>query len=87
MLRLIIAGSIFLAVITSYGMVFKAGVNYGVKSISEKQLNTVLKNDETKRKTRQKVNALDDSSLVRSYCKWVFDVPYDECVRSYLPID
>lgn len=66
---------------------FYMGMKYERRAIAEKQLNTVVENDENKRKARRQVNSLDDPDLIRAYCKWVFDVPYDECVRSYLPVD
>jgi hypothetical protein len=63
------------------------GMKYERRAIAEKQLNTVVKNDKARKDKKQKVNSLADPDLVRAYCKWVFDVPYDECVRSYLPVD
>jgi cell division protein FtsB len=29
------------------------------------------------------LRTLDDDDLIRRYCRWVYDMPYDECIRSY----
>jgi len=66
---------------------FYMGMKYERRAMAEKQLNTVVKNDKARKDKKQEVNNLDDPALVRAFCKWVFDVPYDECVRTYLPVD
>lgn len=37
-------------------------------------------------KKEQEVMRLDDDGLVRRYCRWVYDIPYDQCVQTVKPI-
>lgn len=38
-------------------------------------------------KTKKKVNALTNDELKSEYCHWVYDVPYDQCVRTNIYVD
>lgn len=46
----------------------------------------VVQKVENNEKIKQDVIRLDDAALVRRYCHWVYDTPYDECVRTVKPI-
>lgn len=39
------------------------------------------------RQTRKELGNLSDDDLIRRYCKWVYDISYDDCVRTvkYVP--
>jgi hypothetical protein len=63
-----------------------SGRNEGIRECQAKQneqtLTKVIKNESKK----QEIRGLDDDVLVRRYCKWVYDIPYDECVRTVVPV-
>lgn len=46
------------------------------------ELTKTIKKKEDNAKNLQKIRRLDDDALTRRYCRWVYDVPYDECVRT-----
>jgi hypothetical protein len=63
-----------------------SGKSDGIKECQGKQneqtLTKVIKHENKK----QEIRSLDDGPLVRRYCKWVYDIPYDECIRTVVPI-
>lgn len=79
----LIAVVIFTTVVILHGNARYAEGEASCKaSIAENTVAQVKKRE----KTKQEVIRLNDADLVRRYCKWVYDLPYDECVRSVKPI-
>lgn len=78
-----------LAVVASISHGYTAYKFYGMgKAVTKTQiLVRVEKDTKEYAKIKKKVKSLDDTALVERYCKWVYDVPYDECVRTTIPVD
>lgn len=58
------------------------------KDIQENvQTKAVVEEVKQNAKTRKKVNALNNDELKSEYCHWVYDVPYDQCVRTNIYVD
>jgi len=38
-------------------------------------------------KKKKQIRELSNDDLVKRYCKWVHDIPYDECLRTVSPVE
>lgn len=75
------------AIPLSYQVGHFRGWNAGVNSVEVKEIvRYVEKKKEVERK-KQEIRRLDDDALVRRYCHWVYDLSYDECVRTVKPVE
>lgn len=70
----------FVLFVRMYGQSqYSAG--YAAAELAQSQ--AVVKESEHREDTKQKVMRYDDAELIHSMCKWVYDIPYDQCVRTY----
>ncbi|MGB0817424.1 MAG: hypothetical protein ACPGQQ_00865 [Candidatus Puniceispirillaceae bacterium] len=60
--------------------------NEGKKAGCAAQTATVIEKTADDAKKKIEIRRLDDDALVRRYCRWVYDLPYDQCVRTVKPI-
>lgn len=51
-----------------------------------KQATKVVVQEKKHDKAKQEITGLSDRDLVKRYCRWVYDTPYDECVQSVVPL-
>jgi len=63
------------------------GIPMGVDKQEGKQAIAVVKKVGENVKTKTKVNALSNDELKSEYCHWVYDVPYDECIRTNIYVN
>lgn len=35
----------------------------------------------------REIRSLSNSDLVRRYCRWVYDLPYDQCIKTIVPVE
>ena len=59
----------------------------GVAAQEAKTATAVIDKVKKHEKNKQELIHLNDDELVRRYCKWVYGVSYDECVRTVTPVD
>jgi hypothetical protein len=60
--------------------------NEGYQSCLTDQLTKTVGIQHETAKLEIEIMRLDDAALVRRYCRWVYDVPYNECVETVTPI-
>lgn len=60
---------------------------YTNTNCTTKELTTVVESYKHDEKTKQEVIQLDNDALVREYCHWVYDLPYNECIKQIVPIE
>lgn len=70
-----------------YGLGYFNGKGEGKKTEQAAQNTAVLQKVKSNEKKKQEIRRLDDDSLKRRYCRWVFDKSFDECVRTIKFVD
>lgn len=75
-----------LAVIGFVVAVYNAGVRQGKDSCELSVSTTIIEKVEKREKKKQEIIRLDDDALVRRYCRFVYGIPYADCVRTVKPI-
>jgi hypothetical protein len=63
------------------------GLERGKDKQAAAQTTAILNKANSNAKHKQKVNALDNDKLKQSYCHWVYDASYDECIRTNIYVD
>jgi len=78
---------VWFILLVSYPITYYTGYGYGYADGEARiEYVTVTKYIERVGKRNEKkkqIRSLDNDALLRKYCKWVSDMPYDECVRTY----
>lgn len=67
------------------GMVFWVPVGKNMQENT--QTKVIIEEVKQNAKTKKKVNTLTNDELKSEYCHWVFDVPYDQCIRTNIYVD
>lgn len=75
-----------LSVIGFVVAVYNAGVRKGKDSCELSVATTIIKKVEKHEKKKQEIIRLDDDALVRRYCRFVYGIPYADCVRTVKPL-
>ena len=75
-----------LAVIGFVVAVYNAGLRQGKDGCKLKVATTVIAKVEKHEKKKQEIIRLDDDALVRRYCRFVYGIPYADCVRTVKPL-
>lgn len=71
---------VFYTLILSYGnSKYDSGYKAAMLEVAKNNEAKIVENE----KIEKKLNTLDDAALVRRYCKWVYDLPYEQCVKTY----
>ncbi len=73
--------------ILGYGLGHYLGKDEGKELQVAKQNTATLEKVVKNEKKLYKNNSLSTDELKRSYCHWVFDVSYDECIKSVVFVD
>lgn len=60
---------------------------YTNTNCTTKQLTAVVESHNEHEQIKESVIQLDNAALVRQYCRWVYDLPYNECVRQVVPVE
>lgn len=72
------------------GVLLKAYGNSEYKrGYADAQLKVEVVKEEAKKRYEQKkveIRNLDDLKLIYRYCRWVYDLPYTECLRTIKPV-
>ena len=55
----------------------------GKAEAAAKSNEAVVKDNMKRNGIEYELRTLDNVKLVSRYCRWVRDIPYDECVRTY----
>ena len=87
LLYLIAAGIVFGLAFSAMNMALEAKYQAGVNSCVAEQKTAVVEKAKDDEKTEREVRQLDDTALIRRYCKWVYGGTYDECVKTVKPLD
>lgn len=70
---------------------FYVGSSTGLETGIDKQIgaqNTaIISKVQSNVKHKKQVNARDNDKLKQSYCHWVYDASYDECIRTNIYVD
>jgi len=75
---LALLGAAFIACATVYYIGHRDGVRSCKADITTQTLIEVKDND----KNEQEIRTLDDINLFKRYCRGVYDMPYNECVKT-----
>lgn len=75
-----------LSVIGFVVAVYNAGVRKGKDSCELSVATTIIEKVEKREKKKQEIIRLDDDALVRRYCRFVYGIPYADCVRTVKPL-
>lgn len=70
-----------------YAIGLLSGMPIGKDIEQGNQAVAIVKEVEKNVKVKQKVNSLSNDELMRAYCHWVYDVPYDQCIRTNIYVD
>lgn len=57
--------------------------NEGKSSCVAEQNNAVIQEVNRYENKKTEIRRLGDDDLIQRYCRWVYDVPYSECVANY----
>lgn len=82
----LLASISMLAVIGFVVAVYNAGFRNGKDSCELNVAKTVIAKVEKHEKKKQEIIRLDDDALVRRYCRFVYGIPYADCVRTVKPL-
>lgn len=61
--------------------------NEGYQSCLTDQLAKTVGIQHETTKLEIEIMRLDDDALVRRYCRWVYDLPYNECIKTVKPVE
>ena len=64
---------------------YNAGVRKGKGWLRVERRHTIIEKVE-KREKKREIIRLDDDALVRRYCRFVYGIPYADCVRTVKPL-
>ena len=60
---------------------------YTNTNCTTKQVTSVVESYKQNEKTKQEIIQLDNDALVREYCRWVYDLPYNQCIKQVVPVE
>ena len=70
-----------------YYVGYYKGYNAGKARVEYITIENFIERKNKDVKKKKEVNQLGDANLIKRYCKWVPDLPYDECVRTVKPVE
>ena len=85
--KLVAIASLLLGLYIGFYIGEWSGVNKGVAKANNKQNVAIIEKVKQNAKTKFKNNALTNDELKSKYCHWVYDVSYDECLRTNIYVD
>jgi hypothetical protein len=79
-------GFLLLCIPCAYGIGYYDGAQTAKTEIRIQTIEKIVEVQKKNAKRKQEIIRLDDDALVRRYCKWVYDMPYAECIRTVKPV-
>lgn len=76
-----------IGVLIGYAIGVLSGTSIGVSKQEGKQAIAVVQEVKQNVTRKKKTTALNNDELKSEYCHWVYDVPYDECLRTNIYVD
>ncbi len=76
-----------IGVLIGYAVGLLSGMPIGKKLETGNQATAIVKEVKKNVETKKKVNSLSNDELKHAYCHWVYDVPYEECLRTNIYVD
>lgn len=66
-----------------YGYGYYTGYSNGKARVEYITIEKYVEGKKNYEQKKTKIRSLNNDDLRKRFCKWVYDIPYDECIRTY----